>query len=154
MRVLCLGIHGTWRARGVDTGEGVCSGATDKERRWLLDGYKKERPVRCLCFGASSCCSSDRGPARGRRVCSFAGVGFPWSLWSPVHEGTPVCSRVSSETERDPWISRARAGRKPMQKKELLLLFLKRGGRGRRIKRPRKTAIWLRLYSLAKLQSS
>ena len=55
---------------------------------------------------------------------------------------------------RDPWISRARAGRKPMQKKELLLLFLKKGGRGRRIKWPRETAIWLRLCSLAKLQSS
>ena len=26
--------------------------------------------------------SSAQGPARGRRVCSFIGVGFPWPLWS------------------------------------------------------------------------
>ena len=55
---------------------------------------------------------------------------------------------------RDPWISEERAGRKPVQEKELFLLFLKRGGRGRRIKRPRETAICLRLCSLAILQSS
>ena len=39
--------------------KGAClvSGKTDEER-WLLDGHKKERPVRYLCFGTSSCCSS------------------------------------------------------------------------------------------------
>ena len=55
---------------------------------------------------------------------------------------------------RDPWIPEERAGRKPMQEKELLLLLLKREGRGRRIKRPRETAICLRLCSLVILQSS
>ena len=62
--------------------------------------------------------------------------------------------RAMVSVSRDPWISEERAGRKPMQEKELLLLFLKRGGRGRRIKRPRETAIWLRLCSLAIPQSS
>ena len=62
--------------------------------------------------------------------------------------------RAMVSVSRDPWISEERAGRKPMQEKELLLLFLKRGGRGRRIKWPRETAICLRLCSLAILQSS
>ena len=76
-----------------------------------------------------------------------------WGMeFTPGKKAQVIGAMVS--VSRDPWISGARAGRKPMQKKKLLLLFLKRGGRGRRIKRPRKTAIWLWLYSLAKLQSS
>ena len=47
--------------------------------------------------------SGAQGPARGRRVCSFIGVGFPWPLRSPVYEsskeGILVCSRVSSEEQ-------------------------------------------------------
>ena len=39
-------------------------------------------------------------------------------------------------------------------KKELLLLFLERGSGGRRVKRPRKTAIWSRLCTFAIPQSS
>ena len=41
-----------------------------------------------------------------------------------------------------------------MTKKESLILFPRRRGRRRRVKRPRKTAIWLRLCTSAKLQSS
>ena len=40
------------------------------------------------------------------------------------------------------------------RKKELLLLFLERGNGGRRVKRPRETAIWSRLCTFAIPQSS
>ena len=40
------------------------------------------------------------------------------------------------------------------REKELLLLFLERGSGGRRVKRPRKTAIWSRLCTFAIPQSS
>ena len=43
---------------------------------------------------------------------------------------------------------------KKQKEKELSTLFPSRGGRGRRVNRPRKTAIWLWLCSSAKLQSS
>ena len=71
---------------------------------------------------------------------------------------------------RDPWISEERAGKELMQEKgsgvklnsieekqeekKLLVLFPSRGGRRKRVKRPRETAIWLWLYSSAKLRSS
>ena len=56
------------------------------------------------------------------------------------------------------YLGKERAGREPRQEKEMtkkepLILFPRRGGRRRRVKRPRKTAIWLRLCSSAKLQS-
>ena len=70
----------------------------------------------------------------------LSGTG-EWPLRSPVYEETLVCSGVSSETERDLWISEERAGRMSVQKKGLLLLLLKKGGRRRRIKRPRETVI-------------
>ena len=50
--------------------------------------------------------SSAQGPVRGRRVCSFIGVGFPWPLRSPAYEssekGILVGSRMSSFEERGP----------------------------------------------------
>ena len=76
-----------------------------------------------------------------------------WGMeFTPGKRAQVIGAMVS--VSRDLWISEERAGRKPMQEKELLLLFLKRGGRGRRMKRPRETAIWLRLCSLAIPQSS
>ena len=47
------------------------SGAPDVE-----GDDSSERPVKYLCSSTSSCCSSAQGPARGRRVCSFLGVGY------------------------------------------------------------------------------
>ena len=39
--------------------------------------------------------SSTQGPARGRRVCSFIGVGFPWPLRSPVYESSEKRKEVA-----------------------------------------------------------
>ena len=36
MRVLCLGIHGTWKARGADVGEGAAV-SRRKEPAWFLE---------------------------------------------------------------------------------------------------------------------
>ena len=58
------------------------------------------------------------------------------------------------EKERPVWYLKERAWREPMQEKEMFVLFLRRGGRRRRIKWPRKTAICLRICSLGILQSS
>ena len=58
------------------------------------------------------------------------------------------------EKEGPVWLLMERTRKELVQKKELLLLPLKRGGRGRRIKWSRETAICLRLCSLGILQSS
>ena len=82
----------------------------------------------CLVSGAIQC----QGPARGRRVCSFIGVGFPWPLRFLVYEssGDLVCVRVSSE-ERLVRQLEERARMEPEQEKESLVLFLRRGDRRR-----------------------
>ena len=62
-----------------------------------------EKKERVLAFSGEKHFSA-QGLARGRRVCSFIGVGFPWTLRSSASEtsekGILVCSRVSSGTER------------------------------------------------------
>ena len=62
-----------------------------------------EKNERVLTFSGEKDFSA-QGLARGRRVCSFIGVGFPWTLRSSVSEtsekGILVCSGVSSGTER------------------------------------------------------
>ena len=58
------------------------------------------------------------------------------------------------EKERPVWYLKERARREPMQEKELEVLFPKRGGRRRRVKWPRKSAVCLRMCSLGILQSS
>ena len=62
-----------------------------------------EKKERVLAFSGEKDFSA-QGFARGRRVCSFIGVGFPWPLRSPVYEssekGILVCSRVFSGTEK------------------------------------------------------
>ena len=53
-----------------------------------LDGKEKERPDNNFRGSRSKVLaekdSSAQGHARGRRVCSFIGVGFPWPLRSPI----------------------------------------------------------------------
>ena len=58
------------------------------------------------------------------------------------------------EKERPVRFLKVRTREELVQKKELLILFPRKGGRRRRVKWPRKTATWLRLCSSAKLQSS
>ena len=71
---------------------------------------------------------------------------------------------LSGATDREgggSWTSIGRRGRlgicvlgKKQEVKELLFLFPSRGGRRKRVKRPRETAIWLWLSSSAKLRST
>ena len=97
----------------------------------------------------------DLASARGWRVCSFIGVGFPWPLRFLVYEssGDLVCVRVSSE-ERLVRQLEERARMEPEQEKEPLVLFLRRGDRRRRVKWSRKSAACLWMCSLDTLQSS
>ena len=83
-------------------GEGIVwSGAWCKRKR--KESTSVERKERVLAFSGEEDFSA-QGLARGRRVCSFIGVGFPWTLQSSASEtsekGISVCSRVSSGTER------------------------------------------------------
>ena len=82
-----------------------------------------------------------KGRSRRRRVSSVLFLKVVLFLDRKEKEG-PV--RLLKERTR----------KELVQKKELLLLPLKRGGRGRRIKWSRETAICLRICSLGILQSS
>ena len=92
--------------------------------------------------------ASAQGPARGWRVCSFIGVGYLglFGLW--LMEG--FCS------VQECLLRRGGKGRAEQGKllEESFFLFPKKGGRRRRVKRPRKSATWLRLYTSAIPQSS
>ena len=52
--------------------------------------------------------SSAQGHARGRRVCSFIGVGFPWPLRSPV-------SATEGESQEGAGVGEGAAGPVPMR---------------------------------------
>ena len=78
-----------------------------------------------------------------------------------VSEDRSLFSGATDKEGGGSWTGIGRRGRlgicvlgKKQEEKELLFLFPSRGGRRRRVKRPRKTAIWLWLCSSAKLQSS
>ena len=110
-------------------------------------------------------------------MCSFVGVGYlglfglrlkgrPWPVWTRFLGPREEVSGDYSSGHADGvclvlglFLEKERAGKEPRQEKEmtekeLLILFPRRGGRRRRVKRSRKTAIWLWLCSSAKLQSS
>ena len=105
--------------------------------------------------------ASAQGPARGRRVCSFIGVGYLglFGLWLMEGLQEKNSGAKFNSPGRSLRLGTERVGKESrpemeMTKKESLILLPRRRGRRRRVKRPRKTAIWLRLYTSAKLQSS
>ena len=105
--------------------------------------------------------ASAQGPARGRRVCSFIGVGYLglFGLWLMEGLQEENSGAKFNSPGRSLRLGTERVGKESrpemeMTKKESLILFLRRRGRRKRVKRPRKTAIWLRLCTSAKLQSS
>ena len=105
--------------------------------------------------------ASAQGPVRGRRVCSFIGVGYLglFGLWLMEGLQEKNSGAKFNSPGRSLRLGTGRAGKESrpemeMTKKESLILFPRRRGRRRRVKRPRKTAIWLRLCTSAKLQSS
>ena len=100
------------------------------------------------------------GNPSGREGDGVAG----WDSWNLKREPSESrCRRKtlvpSSTLQAGVYAWGRRAGKEPrpemeMTKKESLILLPRRRGRRRRVKRPRKTAIWLRLCTSAKLQSS
>ena len=153
-RILCLGIWSLEEKAGKEPMQEKDSGAKDlpgiKVPSWTCRRRSRAGERRFRSSKEPLARRSAQGPARGRRVCSFIGVGYLglfglWLMEGPWSVQGCFLRCVGKEEA---------AEQKKQEEKELLILFSREEGRRRRVQRPRNAAIWLWLCSSTKLQSS